>query len=282
MHVYVAGVTFFALLCGLTLSSTTALAQQKSVTTAVAAPNAPKPFSISAGLSKSVSLIDHSDGTRQESNDLEVKPSYNFGSFQALALFGFSDDVRDPGNSELGDILVATSYKGWDVSRFNLSPSVTFVVPQSKESRVNNNLETAISTKLKVSVLEKYLLKGVSMSASASAGRNFHRYYTALDGKVLNQYSSKQGFAVGYKLGIFSFDVDFTHINAWSYEGNLKEFYAHSEEISVEIGKNFGFAVGLNNGPLGQPVFKEDGFSRNYEVIDENNTLAYATVSMQY
>lgn len=274
------GVTFFALMCGLMLSSTHAFA---TVTTSVATSPAPKatpsPFNISAGLSKSVSLVDHNDGERQETNDLEVVPSYSWGFAKTLAVLSFSDDLRDPGNSDMGDIPVATAFKGWEFKRFKLSPSVTAVIPASKESKLNTNLQTAISGKLSGSIQPQLLIPGLSLSASLSAGRNFHRYDTALDGKVLNQYSSKQGLSVGYEIGIFSFGIDFTHINSVSYQGNLKESFEHSEEASVSFGDHFGFSLGHTNGGS---VFKENGYSSNYQFINEEDSLVYAKVSMQY
>lgn len=275
-------VTFFALFCGLLVSSTEAKAQQQAMSTTVTAKQAaPSPFSIVAGLSKTKSLIDHEDGTRQESNDLEVIPSYTFSWGKTLAVFAFSDDLRDPGNSDMDDIAVASAFKGWDFKHFKLAPSFTFIIPESKDSRINKNLETAISGKLTAAVQPKLLLPGVELATYVSFGRNFHRYDTALDGKVLNQYSSKQGFSAGYTIGIFNASVEFVHINGWTYQGNLKEAYQHSEELGIAMGDHFGIAVGISNGP-GASVFKQDGYSSNYQFIDENNTLAYAKVSMQY
>jgi hypothetical protein len=275
-------VTFFALFCGLVASSTEANAQQQAMSTSTTAKQAaPSPFSIAAGLSKTASLIDHQDGSRQESNDLEVIPSYTFSWGKTLAVFAFSDDLRDPGNSDMDDIIVGTAFKGWEFKTFKLAPSVSFVIPESKDSRINKNLETAISGKLTAAVQKSVLLPGLDLGAFVSFGRNFHRYDTALDGKVLNQYSSKQGFSAGYSIGIVSLSIDFTHINAWTYQGNLKEAYQHGEELGLALGEHFGLAVGLSNGP-GASVFKQDGYSSNYQFIDENNTLAYAKVSMQY
>jgi hypothetical protein len=264
------------------LSSTEVMAQQPAMSTAVTAKQAaPSPFSISAGLSKTKSLIDHNDGSRQESNDLEVIPSYAFSWGKTLAVFAFSDDLRDPGNSDMDDIAIATAFKGWDFKRFKLAPSLTVVIPESKDSRINKNLETAISGKLTAAVQPRLLIPGLEFATYITFGRNFHRYDTALDGKVLNQYSSKQGFSVGYTIGILSASVDFVHINGWTYQGNLKEAYQHSEEVGIAMGDHFGLAVGISNGP-GASVFKQDGYSSNYQFIDENNTLAYAKVSVQY
>lgn len=273
-------VTFFALLCGLMLSSTRAFASTTTTVTTSPAPKAtPAPFGISAGLSKTKSLYDHNDGERQESNDLEVIPSYSFSWGKILAVFAFSDDLRDPGNSDMDDIAIATSFKAWEFKRFKLGSSVTVIAPQSKDSRVNTNLQTAISGKLSASIQPQLLIPGLSLGGSISAGRNFHRYDTSLEGKVLNQYSSKQGLSVGYEIGIFSVGVDYTHKNSWSYQGNMKESFEHSEEVAVGFGDHFGFALGHTNSGS---VFKEDGYSSNYKLINEEDSLVYAKVSMQY
>ncbi len=287
MHSGSLGVTFFALFCGMLILSTKSLAQSaqnpipQSLNTTVTGlkPEEIKPFGISAGLSKSISLVNFQDGERQESNDLELVTSYKWRLGTTLAIFTFSDNVRDPGNSDIGDIALATALKAWDSSQFKLSPSVTIVIPQSKESRINRNLETAISGKLTAAVQERLLIPGFSLRGSLSFGRNIHRYETALDGSVLNKYSSRQGISTGYSIGVFSFDIDFAHINAWSYQDNLKESYEHSEEASIAMSKHFGFTLGHTNGGT---VFKENGYASNYQLIDENNSLVYAKVSMQY
>jgi hypothetical protein len=271
------GVTFFALFCGMLVSSTESLAQ--GTTVAGAKPEEVRPFGISAGLSKSISLVNFQDGERQESNDFELVPSYKWSLATTMAIFSFSDNLRDPGTSDIGDIAVVTAFKGWNLNRFKLVPSMTIVLPQSKESRINKNLETALSGKLTAAIQERLLIPGFSFKGSLSFGRNIHRYETALDGSVLNKYSSRQGLSAGYSIGIFSIGLDFSHINSWSYHDSLKESYEHSEEASISLGDHFGFTLGHTNGGS---VFKENGYASNYQLIDENNSLVYAKVSTQY
>ncbi|MGZ3743930.1 MAG: hypothetical protein ACXWRE_11430 [Pseudobdellovibrionaceae bacterium] len=280
MHSRTLVITFFVLLCAVLTLSIRSLAQSASNTSASGAkPEAVKAFGMSAALSKSVSLVNFQDGDRQETNDLELMASYKWRLGTTLAIFSFSDDVRDPGNSDLGDVALATGFKGWDFSRIKLQPSLTLVIPASKDSRINKNLQTAVSGKLSAAIQERLLIPGFSFKGNLSFGRNIHRYETALDGSVLNKYSSKQGFSTGYSRGIFSFYLDFSHNNSWTYQDNLKESYEHTEEASLALGENFGFTLGHTNGGS---VFKENGYASNYQLVDENNSLVYAKVSWQY
>jgi len=277
-----AGVTFFALMFGLMLLSSAPTFASASTTSQTAAPApkaTPSPFGISASIGKTLSLYDFQDGSRVEENSLELVPSYSWSLGKTLLVMSFADDVRNPGNSSMGDIVIVNAFKPWDFARFKLSSGVSVVVPQSKDSKENSNLQTAISGKLTAAIQKHLLQPGFRFSGNISLSRSFHRYDTAVDGRVLNQQSSSQGLAAGYDIGPFSFDVDFRHNNSWSYQGNMKESYGHREEASVGFADHYSFAVGHSNDGS---VFKADGYSSNYKLIDENNSLVYATLSMQF
>lgn len=291
MQFKTSAVTFFALLGLMVISSASSSAQTSNTTTppppagalqTVAAPKpaAPKPFGLVFTASRTRSLYDFQDGNLTESNDYEFIPSYAWSKGKVTLYMSYSEDLRaTEDSSDIGDIAVINSFKAWDLSKIKLSPSVTVTIPQSKESREIRNLDTALSLKLTASVKEEYLLPGFSLAAALSGGRSFHRYTTTLDGDVSNQYSSRQTLMAGYAVGLFSFDTEFHHINAWSYNGRLKESFEHAEEMSISIGDHYGFTVGHTNAGS---VFKANGYESNYKLIDENNSLVYAKVSMQY
>lgn len=255
-----------------------AQAAENSSTSTIASP-APRPFSISLGFSHSQSLVDHKDGQRQESNSFELIPSYKWSWGSTLLIFELSEDVRNPGSSDISDIMIAHGFNGWNTARFVLVPSLSFVIPQSKDSRINKNLETSLGGKLTVAIQKKLLLPGLSLKGSLGLVRHIHRYDTSLTGAVLNQYSSSQGLATGYSWGRLSLDLNFTHLNSWSYQGTLKESYQHSEEISLAMGEHFAIALGHTNGGS---VFKDNGYTSNYTFVDENNSMVYARLGMQY
>ncbi|WP_413290225.1 hypothetical protein [Bdellovibrio sp. HCB337] len=305
MQFRTSAITFFALLGLMLISSASSYAQGNktaapaatkpavvavantkptaTVATTVVAPKPetpPSPFSIMLSASRTRSLNNFKDGSLSESNDYEFLPSYKWAYGKTSLYFTFSEDLRaEEDASDFNDIAWINSFKGWELSKIKLSPSVTVTIPQSKESREIKNLETAMSAKMTASIKEEYLIPGLSLAASVSAGRSFHRYNTALTGEVNNQYSSRQVLMGGYAVGIFSFDAEFHHINAWTYNGVLKESFEHAEEMSVSIGDHFGFTLGHTNAGS---VFKVDGYTSNYKLIDENNSLVYAKVSMQY
>lgn len=239
----------------------------------------PSPFSILTTASHSRSLYDYQDGTRSESNDFEFMPSYKWKDNVTALYWTYSQDMRFPEKADIGDFALINAFKAIDFSRVKLAPSITLIMPQSKESRSVRNLEGALAAKLGVSIQQKLLIPGFSFGVSVSAARNFHRYDTAIDGSLNNQYSSRQVVMTSYTRGIFTVGGEFHHLNAWTYAGNLKESFEHAEEASVALGKHFEFTLGHTNSGS---VFKENAKDSNVKLIDDNNSLVYAKVSMQY
>jgi hypothetical protein len=276
-------VTFFALWALALVSSTPAYAQNGTagLTTSVAAPKPaePKPFSITAGIGRSRNLYDFQDGTLQEATDFQLIPTYKWSLGATSLVLGYSHDERYNENSDISDIVIAQSFKGWDFKRFVLKPGLSLTLPQSKVSRELKNLEFAIGGKLAASIKPEFLVKGFSFSASLGLNRSIHRYETALNGAMNNQYASKQGIVTGYAIGAFSFDLEISHINAWTYKGGMRESYEHNESASVGFADYYSFTVGHTNGGS---VFKANGYESNYRLIDENNSMVYAQLGMQY
>lgn len=291
MQFRTSAVTFCALFSLMLLSSTSSYAQsakaatsskqKSSVATTVAAPKpeTPPPFSISMGIGRTRSLYDFQDGTRQESTDFQMIPSYRWSWGSTAVVLGYSQDERYPENSDISDIVIAHSFKGWDLGRINLRPGLSATLPQSKVSRELRNLEFAMGGKLAAAIKPEYLIKGLRLSASVGVNRSFPRYDTALNGAVSNLYSSKQGMGAGYDISLFSFDVEISHINTWSYNGQMREAYEHNESVSLGFADHYSITVGHTNSGS---VYRPNGYESNYRLIDENNSMVYAQLGLQY
>ena len=284
-------VTFFALFSLMLFSSTSSFAQSNPVPAAPVNQNLvtstvglkkedAKPFAFTLTAARSRSLYDYKDGTLAETNDFEFLPSYTWSKGKTTLYMTFSQDLRATDDaSDIGDMALIHSFKGWNFAKIKLAPSLTTTLPQSKLSREIKNLEGAISTKLTAAIQPKLLITGLSLASSISLGRSFHRYNTDITGALNNQYTSRQTILTSYAFGIFSIDTEFHHINAWTYNGTLKESFEHAEEASIALGDHFGFTLGHTNAGS---IFKENGYESNLKLIDDNNSLVYAKVSMQY
>jgi hypothetical protein len=117
------------------------------------------------------------------------------------------------------------------------------------------------------------------LAFSLSGGQNFHQYDTDINGNVLNKYVLSQTAVAGYNIGNFSLSGIFTHINAWSYQGTLKEAFEHYEELGYSVNNNFALAVGHTNSGS---VLKANGTDSNIAFINENTSMVYGSLTVMY
>ena len=241
---------------------------------------ATSPFGITMTASHSHSLVNFQDGTLKETNDFEFIPTYKWMSNQTILYVSYSQDARNSDNTDIGDILLINAFKPWNFSWFKIIPSVVGVIPESKDSRDNKNMDGGIGGKLTFAIQEKRLIPGFYFKTGVSLSRYFNRYDTAIDDGTSNtQYSSWQSLQTGYSKSIFSFDVEFDHIDGWDYNGVLHESFWHYEELTAAIGDHYGFTLGHTNSGS---ALRADGYSSNIRFIDENSSMVYAKLSMQY
>ncbi|MBC7369977.1 MAG: hypothetical protein H7326_00325, partial [Bdellovibrionaceae bacterium] len=141
------------------------------------------------------------------------------------------------------------------------------------------NLEAAAGVSMTVGIQERLLMKGFYIKTGLSFNQNFHRYETALDGSLNNKYSSRQSIYSGYAYEQFALDVEFHHINAWSYLGTNRESFEHAEELSVMLAKHYSLALGHTNSGS---VFRANATDSNVRLIDERSSLVYAKIGIRY
>ncbi len=237
------------------------------------------PFGISASVTHSQNLNDYQDETMSRTNDYAVVPRYKWASITSLLILTYSQDLRHPERNDLGDIALKTLFNSHDFSKVQLSPSLTFVSPQSKYSRENLNLEGALSAKLEAAIQKKLLIPGLSLAAAIGAGRSFHRYETNISGRANIQHTSPQTLSASYDYKSVSISAEFHHINRWSYSGQMTEAFEHAEEISYSPANFIAIALGHTNAG---PMLKVNGIDSNLKLIDDNNSLVYARVGIQY
>lgn len=262
-----------------TTTSTTTLKQKP------AAPTTPSNFKMGLSITRSTNLIDFQDGSRFDSIDYAILPSYRMDSGTISSSISYSQNLRDQYNNTaggLGDIPLTFSFKTntwkWnDNQNAKFSYSLTAIVPTSQYSVKKDQLQTAISGRVGFSVVPAE--EGFSYYAALSLGRNFHAYEEDINGSVLNQYSSNQSIGCGYTLGNWNVGLDFTNRSRISYANNAKSVFEISEEIAYGVNEYISLAAGHTNAGS---TLKSNGTDSNIAIYDENNSTVYFTLGLSY
>ena len=285
--------TFLMLASSNTALANTSANTQNSKTSSTSSTKVAKPtpvattpdFHISASISRSRSLIDFQDGTRNDFMDYSVSPSVkvSYGTFSSV--LAYSQNLRDEytkTSSDWADVPVtfsfnSTKFKLTDEQNAKISYSLTAIIPNSQLSVKKDQLQTSLSGRIGFSVAPTG--DGFSYGVGVSLGRNFHAYEEDINGSVLNQYSSNQSLSVGYGLGDWSIGLDFTNRTRLTYKGNTKSAFDISEELGYAVNDNFSLAIGHSNGGS---TLKPNGTDSNIDIYNENNSTIYASLGLSY
>jgi hypothetical protein len=251
---------------------------------------------IALQVSRSTSLYDHQDGSRSDSMDYLAMPQMKLGFGTVKAKIVYSQNLREDGNtydgttaaSDWGDVSVTIAknpYKWmWSYPYvITLTPFVSGVIPASQNSLKRDELKTAISTGVSFGIMPDGIAPEAdgfwSFAIGITAGRNIHSYDTDINGKVLNRYSSNQTLNFSYNYKAFSFGIEFINKSRWTYQGNMKSAFEHSQEVGYNFTDNVSFAVGHTNGGS---ALKANGVDSNLELVNENDSSVYATLGLSF
>jgi hypothetical protein len=241
-------------------------------------------------ISRSTSLYDHQDGTRKDSMDYLFIPGLktSFGSFKLK--IAYSQDLRDDSDtasdwSDTSIIYSMKSYK-WNWSQpyiITITPFLSAVAPTSQVTIKRDQLKTALAVGASFGIIPDGIAPAKegawTLAVSLTAGQNFHSFSTDINGKVLNKYSSNQTLNLGYMIGDFNASVELINKSRWTYEGNTKNAFAHSEELGYSINDHYSAAIGHSNegGAL-----KANATDSNFDLINENDSTVYATLGISF
>jgi hypothetical protein len=242
-------------------------------------------FSGFLNTSRSTSMVDHQDGSRQDGLDYLMRVNAKLNQDYALRLQGgYSQDLNYSEKNDFADTtlsLLRTPIKIGSIGHYALiGYRAGLSAPTSKASSKGQSLQTAVSAGLTVMANPDRFIKGIEILGGISFGRNIHQYETALDGKVNTQYTSNQTLSVayGFKYGL-SLSGEFIHRNGWSYDGNMKDSFEMSQELGYEMNKTISIALGhTNSGSSLRP----NGNESNFQFVDENSSLVYASATLSF
>lgn len=235
-------------------------------------------------LTRSTSLIDFQDGSRNDTLNYEVSPSLltSFGTFKTIITYNqnlrdeYSTTTNDWGDLPIAYIFKPTIWK-WNTNDVRITYSLSSVIPLSQNSVKRDQLQTSFSGKIGISV--RPIENGFTYGFNISAGRNIHAYEEDINGSVLNKYSSNQNASFGYNLGDWSINLDFINRSRWTYQNNPKSAFAITEELSFNANESFSITIGHTNSGS---TLKPNGTDSNIDIYNENSSNVYASLGLSY
>lgn len=247
-------------------------------------------FSVEALIARSASLYDHKDGTAKAGVDYLVSPRLKTSLGTMKAAISYSQDVKDESEeaSSFNDIPLSVSLTSnkWQWSApyvLTLTPYASIVLPVSKTSTKRDQLQTSISVGASFGIIPDGIAPkkngAWSLAIALSAGQNVHTYETNIIGQVLNHYLSNQSINLGYGYKDFSFSAEFINKSRWTYNGNSKNSFEHTEEIGYGINDHLNVAIGHSN--TGSAL-KSNSVDSNLSLVNENDSMIYVSMGLAF
>ncbi len=253
------------------------------------APETKSRFSGIFVLARGTSLYDFQDGSRKDSMDYLFIPSYKMSAGSVSAKISYSQDLKDnsPEASDLADASIGfvKSAIKWNWSPpyiLTLTPTISAIVPLSKNSIKRDQLQTAVIAGISFGIIPDGLAEenGWSLAIGLTAGRNFHQYEESLDGSVvLNRYSSNQTLNLGYAHGNFNVGIEYVHKSRFTYQNNTKEAFEFSQEIGYSVNDHVSVALGHSNAGS---ALKANGSEPNFDLVNEKDSTVYAQLGLLF
>ena len=236
-------------------------------------------------ISRSTNLIDFNDGSRSDGMDYELSPSLKIPWGTVSTSVTYSQDLRNQYSttaSDFGDMPVAFTFAPTDLKWTTISARLIYtllaIVPVSKKSVKKDELKTALGGRVALALTDPSG-QGFSYGASLGLNQNFHTYEEDINGAVLSKYTSTQSLSCGYTYELWSLSLDAINRTRWTYQNNVKSTFELAEELAYSLNPNIGLALGHTNG--GSPL-KPNGSDSNIELINENTSMIYGSLTLVY
>ncbi len=213
---------------------------------------------------------------------LSYKLPYNL---TAGAAVDASQDIKNPESSDFGSASLRLTYnpESSKASTISIVPSIRFAFPVSRAAN-SASLKGSFTAAARATVNPEVLFsKKFSLGFSLSGTRHIHEFDTNAAGLANNQYGSTQGFSAGWNFtDELSLSFEYSHINAWTYQGTMKEYFSHSQELGYQWNDSWSVAAGHSYGAPYVSVWKADRQTYNTNLTDETNSIVYGQVAYTF
>jgi len=239
-----------------------------------------------ATINRSNSLYNRQDGTEVASVDISVDTSYSLHSFSLAASLAAGQDLKSPEEAELSTFqtVVKKNRVALLNERIALSPSLIASWPVSKDQRLRQSLLLGTSVSLRVEPGPQVMPSArTSVAGTLSGTRNFHSYQQRTDGSVNTQSLLRAGLEASYQLSNkWTVSGSLQHLDAFSYFGGHREFYNHSEELTVETTTTTTLSIGHQLGAPFSPIRKSNGEDYNIQLTDDSQSIVYVALAVAF
>jgi hypothetical protein len=194
------------------------------------------------------------------------------------AILEGSQDIKNPEDSDLsrGRLILGKAFG-------QLTPKLTFSIPVSRaqnSASYQGGLSFGVTASANPDSLPS---KKLSLSASVSLGRSFHKYETGVNGRVNSVYGSTQALVAGWDFtDKLSLSLEFDHVDSINYQNRLSESYVHIQEVAYALNPQISLALGHQYGNPSVSSLKADEQTLNYNLTDEDNSIAYGTMTLSF
>lgn len=204
--------------------------------------------------------------------------------FKTSASVEGSEDIKDPAASDIGKGALKLSYTGLNQKNLlQMTPALSLGLPVSR-AQYSATFQGSATAGLKAVINpDRLFSKNFALEFNVSGTRNIHKFDTSAAGLPNTQYSSVQNITTGWNFtDDFSLSISGNHLNSWTYQGAMKEYYSHSEELGYSFNNSWAMAVGHQYGNPSVSVWKTDRETYNYNATDEDNSIAYGQITYTF
>lgn len=261
-------------------SSATDAAPSLQAAVSSPAPTPPKKrWSVMAALQRSHNVYEEEMGTRKELDDFLSDITYKVtDTITALMEITWERDTQT-GESDFGDTFLQIARKGYAVTKsLTLGPKAYYIVPNSKTSKAQNSNGGA-GAGLTLGFAEGALPTGLTVIADINLTRFLQEYETTEEGKILNQYSSRQRLLYEYDFSVFEISGAIYHKSSQNYAGTINEVYGHAEEIGYRATRYLTLAIGHS---LDGSMQKPNGIDSNIYFVSKADSMYYGSMTVSF
>lgn len=234
-------------------------------------------FHLTAELSTSSNLYSEKSANQEGSTDLEIAPSFVFGSRYSLGAISALSQEKAAGETRdtiLSNTEISLGIKGPEITRdLGSSFVIKGVAPTNEKTRKEDSYQGGAG--LSGSLIFK---KGITTLKYTMAGaRSFHQFTVNAESSPNIQYALTQSLGLELELtkGL-SLTTSGSYKQGWTYRNFSRQTYGYTAGLGYEFMKSW--IIGASVGTEGNAM-KANGTDSNIRFYNENTSVVKASVT---
>ena len=214
---------------------------------------------------------------------LTLYPTYRFKSGHKASVFLVGG--KDLTDERIQNLTSAQLRWGMPGQKFLngilILPRINLQYPSTAEHVRRLGMRSVVSAQL-TTILPKSMLKldGLSVIYIPRLTRGFYTKEVSTTGKSLNEYALSHTLVGSYQItDKLSIELAGLYSTGWTFQGNVRENFNISEELSWQLNSKISLAIGHSNSGN---VKAANGESIDIDIYDPNASEVYGSVSYMY